>query len=651
MQNLSLRLQRMSKLGNLFVTVTWGAGGSSAQKSLELAGLCQQELGIPTCIHLTCTNMDRTILDGALERAKEMGIRNILALRGDPPRGKEYSSIDHEKEGGEDDEVEFKYAIDLVKYIRAKYGDYFCIGVAAYPEGHVDGVDSSDQNPDKDIPFLVEKVKAGADFIITQLFYDTQKFLLFEQKLRDHPSHVFDNIPLIPGLMPINTYSSFVRAAKLSHASIPPQLTARLDEIPVGDDEQVKQFGVDVVTDIIQNLIIGSHGRIRGFHFYTLNLEKSVALILEKSGLLQVDDEDESGHTTGSTVDSNDAVRRGSAIVEDEELTVANLHPGHKSVSRRRSSLLTHNRLITADSDAISGPLKAGKSSESLKDDSISEKEAGIKSSQSSTTNDVLAISSGEGDLGREATWDDFPNGRFGDSRSPAYGEIDGYGPTLHVDPTKALKLWGYPVDISDINNLFARHIRNELDILPFSDQTLSAETALIQEELLQLINKGYLTVASQPAGNAIKSTDRIFGWGPPGGRVFQKAFVEFFVSDEEWQKLKPKLDSLGDGTLSYYEGTYEHDKIQHTNLTPGSSNAVTWGVFPNREILQSTIIEEESFLAWREEAFSIWEEWRNLYKPKTASYDLLDHIYKTYHLVSVVHHDYFDESALWNVF
>src|SRR5579862_6775406 len=134
--NLRGRLERMSRaLRPLFVNVTWGAGGSTAEKSLELAEICQRQLGLTTCLHLTCTNMNKSLVDNALDEAKVLGIRNILALRGDPPRNDEYSE---EPVGDPTDGVEFTWAIDLVRYIRKQHGDYFCVGVAAYPEGHAD---------------------------------------------------------------------------------------------------------------------------------------------------------------------------------------------------------------------------------------------------------------------------------------------------------------------------------------------------------------------------------------------------------------------------------------------------------------------------------------------------------------------------------
>jgi methylenetetrahydrofolate reductase (NADPH) len=260
----------MARFNPLFVTITWGAGGSTATRSLDLATSCQNDHGMTTCLHLTCTNMERDILDDALSKARDAGIRNILALRGDPPRGQEYWVPSS---------GEFKYAVDLVKYIRQKYGDWFCIGVAAYPEGHADGSSPERQDPHLDLPYLREKVKAGGDFILTQIFYSIPLFLSFEKLLREDESGLFKTIPIIPAVMPIQSYQSFRRMTKLANASIPPPLLARIEDVKA-DDEAVKQLGVDVAVEMIKQIRSGTEQRCMGAHFCTFNLERSVAFIL-----------------------------------------------------------------------------------------------------------------------------------------------------------------------------------------------------------------------------------------------------------------------------------------------------------------------------------------------------------------------------------
>ncbi|OSS46634.1 hypothetical protein B5807_08966 [Epicoccum nigrum] len=614
--NLQSRLERMSQaLRPLFVTVTWGAGGSTAQKSLELAEICQRQLGLTTCLHLTCTNMDRALVDEALEQAKVLGIRNILALRGDAPRSEEYR--DEDKLPEQDSNKDFTWAIDLVKYIRKQYGDYFCVGVAAYPEGHSDESHPEHQNPSYDIPHLVEKTQAGADFIMTQLFYDVEKYDKFETMLREHESGAFKTIPIIPGLMPIQSYSILRRTTKLSHANLPVDLLARLDAVKA-DDEMVKKVGVKILGEMVEHVKARPDVTKRGFHFYTLNLEKAVSHILEDThliGLLPADDED--------------AIETTPAI---------NLEPPNDVPSarqRRRLSSISspHNRVIRDH-------LSASRSNQSWE---TSDTEAGIPRGPVNTRANTLAISEGEGSLGREATWDDFPNGRWGDARSPAFGEIDGYGPTLHVSNVTALKLWGHPVAQEDISNLFKRHVEGTLEALPWSEQTLSEETKVIAPQLLALNAKGWWTVASQPAVNSVRSTDPVFGWGPKNGYVFQKPFVEFFIPSTDFAKLKPRLDEHEQ--ITYFAGNAAGDfeAKQEDGVNP-----VTWGTFAGKEIVTPTIIEAVSFRSWRDEAFSIWKEWQRIYPTKSATGKLLRETRNDVWLVNVIWGDYVEGDGLW---
>lgn len=605
----------------LFVNVTWGAGGSTSSKSLELAEICQRQLGLTTCLHLTCTNMSRKIVDKALEDAKALGIRNILALRGDPPRHEEYRREDEDCS-----DWDFTWAVDLVKYIRQEHGDYFCIGVAAYPEGHWDMEYPEKQSREFDLPYLVEKTKAGADFIMTQLFFDVDAWKSLVSLLRNHESGVFKDMPIIPGLMPVQSYQILNRTTKLSHATIPDSIQARLDAVK-SDDDSVKRVGVNILTEMIAAMrtVDEEHGP-HGFHFYTLNLEKVVTQIIERAQLIP------------PPTPENEANDTDIAIFVDESATKDESPQTAWANNRRRLSSLQngspHNRIIV---NSASTP--SVRSFESRDD------EAGVPRIKTPSRANTLAISEGEGSLGREATWDDFPNGRWGDARSPAYGEIDGYGVSLHISVQQATKLWGYPVTKEDVSGLFKRYLTGDLRAVPWSEEALNAETGTIQDQLLKLNAKGWWSVASQPPVNGLKSSDKIFGWGPPHGFVFQKPFVEFFIPTDEWLILQRRLDAMDDVTYFAANSTGSFDSSGSDSVNP-----VTWGTFRSKEIVTPTIIEAVSFKAWAEEAFALWTEWGRLYPPRSASSQLMRQIRDDYHLVNLIHHDYVDRDALWNV-
>lgn len=644
--NLRSRLERMARaLKPTFVNVTWGAGGSTAQKSLELAEICQRELGLTTCLHLTCTNMSKRLIDKALEDAKVLGIRNILALRGDPPRRAEYKDDDEEEDmdGGED----FNLAVDLVKYIRKTHGDYFCIGVAGYPEGHADESHPLGQSMEHDLPWLVEKVQAGADFIMTQLFFDIKAYDKFETTLRDHPSGAFKDIIIIPGLMPIQNYQMIKRTTKLSHARLPDELMARLEAVKK-DDEKVKEVGVDILSELVGQIreIKSRTPGPKAFHFYTLNLEKAVSFILERTNLIPPDAPDDHATvddlvTAVPEIAINGSVSSNSIPTPQHHLSVGDYQ------SRRPSnhSSEPRNRVIVSNERTPSNP-----------EYEATQLEASRPYEPVQSRANTLAISEGEGVMGREATWDDFPNGRWGDARSPAYGEIDGYGVSLHMSVTQAKALWGEPKTPQEISNLFIGHLKGELRAIPWSEEEFNAETARIKDQLLAVNSRGWWTVASQPAVNGLRSNDPIFGWGPANGFVFQKAFVECFMPKDDWKRLYEKLskpemkdvvwfyaaNAEGDFLSSDFSGGFDSE------VKEVGTNAVTWGVFPGKEIITPTIIEEVSFRAWAEEAFGIWGEWAQVYGKGSESEKLLEKLKGELWLVNIIHHEYVESEALW---
>jgi methylenetetrahydrofolate reductase (NADPH) len=216
--------------------------------------------------------------------AKSSGVRNILALRGDPPQGKR-TWLEGDVSGGECDR-----AIDLVKFIRKLYGDFFGIGVAGHPEGHPSSAKGEEGNI-IEMLHLKEKLDAGADFIITQFFYDVNIFLDYVQRCRE--SRI--TCPIIPGIMPIQSFSSLLKMTQFCGISVPLAVLERLHSVR-HDDEAVKKIGCDIATEmclkILRSSLIGKdssdHMHVDGFHFYTLNLERSSTRILANLGAVSV---------------------------------------------------------------------------------------------------------------------------------------------------------------------------------------------------------------------------------------------------------------------------------------------------------------------------------------------------------------------------
>ena len=263
LDNLYNRIDRMASLNPAYIDITWGAGGSTADRTLSMSKTIQKYFGLDVMMHLTCTNMSTDLINKVLSEVKENNIFNILALRGDPPEG----SKEWQKEN-----QAFNYGVDLVRHIRKKYGEAFFLAVGGYPETHQEQSD-----PSLDIHYLKEKVDAGVDVIVTQLFYDIDKFLLFRDKC---VSKGID-IPIIPGIMPIHNYARFRKFTQFCNVNIPENLIKKLEPIK-NNDESVINFGIDQGAEMCEKLI--KEG-VPGLHFYTLNLEHSVKEILFSIGL------------------------------------------------------------------------------------------------------------------------------------------------------------------------------------------------------------------------------------------------------------------------------------------------------------------------------------------------------------------------------
>ena len=245
-----------------YCSVTFGAGGSTRTKTLRIVDRIQKEHGLTAVAHLTCVCSTKEEIQSLLGEIRTLGIRNVLALRGDPPGGGEFKVTP----GG------FEFSNQLVEFIRQF--NHFSIGVAGFPEGHI----ACKEGKTVDWQHLKTKIDAGADFVLTQLFFDNADFYEF----RDHLTRKLGvTVPIVPGIVPILSSSQIKRFTALCGARIPNPLAARLEELGDNDAATV-DFGIEYATKQCEDLL---RNGAPGIHFYTLNKANSTVRVLKNLGL------------------------------------------------------------------------------------------------------------------------------------------------------------------------------------------------------------------------------------------------------------------------------------------------------------------------------------------------------------------------------
>ena len=475
--NLVSRMDRMNRGMPLFMDVTWHAGKSSASNStcssMTIASTAVNYCGIEVLLHVTSDGLTKDDLKEILSEAYSQGIRNILALTGD----------NHSAKG------DFRYASQFVAWIKAEFKERFVIAVAGYPEGH------PDSTYEDSLVHLKQKVDAGADFVITQLMFDCDKF---EKFISDCSIHKID-VPIIAGVLPIQNYDSLRKLKKLAcNVDVPKSLVERIEE-KKDDDEAIREIGIMFTVDLVEQLF--ERQLTAGIHIYTLNREIGPNRIVKDLGLY-----------------SKDKSRR--------------FFPWQATAN--------NNRLVSED------------------------------------VRPVYWAQRPKSYMTRTKTWDEFPNGRWGNSSNPAFGELDDYHlfyMSKPINMTKFLEMWGYEIrNIDDIRDVFLSFLEGNpnrqgynVTSLPWVDeQTLQPETLLIREQILKL-NRNYLfTINSQPPVNCARSNDQTFGWGPKNGYIYQKAYIEFFARSEDAKIIINKIAKfpLLSYTLSNKAGTDWYVKL-----------------------------------------------------------------------------------------
>ncbi|HWH96524.1 MAG TPA: methylenetetrahydrofolate reductase [NAD(P)H], partial [Baekduia sp.] len=264
-RNLGRALAELSRMDPTFVSVTYGAGGNETQKrkTVDIVSSIKAEHGLEAMAHFTCVGATEAQLRSTLDDMRDAGIDNVLALRGDPPAGQEQWV---KTEGG----LEFSH--QLVSLLRADYD--FAVGAACFPETHIHAT-----SPEDDLRYLKEKVDAGVDFLITQLFFDNALYYDFVDRARGAGI----TVPIIPGIWPITGYAQIARVTAMCGATLPEHVLGEL-QARQGDEEAVAEFGVAYAT--LQTADLLANGA-PGAHFYTLNRSPATRAILSALKLWQ----------------------------------------------------------------------------------------------------------------------------------------------------------------------------------------------------------------------------------------------------------------------------------------------------------------------------------------------------------------------------
>jgi methylenetetrahydrofolate reductase (NADPH) len=551
--NLLNRVEEMGfSLQPTFVTLTWRSAFKDEQLWLRIGQHIQKEFQLDVLMHLTC-HLPKEKLKEILHKAKEAGIRNILALRGDPPIGADkWKPIPNG----------LNNAVDLIKLIREEHGDYFCIACAGYAEVHTESWNHPDLPPSKEAKLLdLERLKmkqdAGADFIITQFFFDVENMIQWIKECRTNGIL----IPILPGYLPIQNYHSFCKFTSWCKTRVPQDVLDALEKIK-NDDAEVKKYGTQLAIQTCRLLLDAG---IKSLHFYTMNLASTVTKVLE-----------------------------GLELIPSKKILP------WQNTSLRRSSTNFSNK------------------EEQIRPIFWSNRQASY--------------------IARTAEWDEFPNGRWGDRTSPAYGDLSEYYLAFKRPKMNRQDLWGRPTTQKDVWQIFVNFIQGKIKQLPWCEQALSLESLIIKENLKWINANGFLTINSQPRVNAAPSNDPSVGWGASHGFVFQKAYVEFFVCPSLMENILEVIKEYP--SLSFHALNLEGK--EYRNTPQHSVTAVTWGVFPGQEIIQPTVVDSDSFEAWKNEAFELWQaQWASAYEPDSISHQIIQEIYDSYFLVNIVDNDY----------
>ena len=261
-KSLAATVKALTAYKPMYMSMTCGAGGGKQGRTQEAVCMLLKEKGMVVMPHVTSVDITQNSMRELLNSYKESGIENLMVLRGDPPQG--VANFDFSRQ-------EFSYASDLVRFIRSEYGEYFCMGVAVYPEGHLET-----STLEEDMKYTKQKVQMGADFAVTQMFFDNLYYYFLVDRMRKEGL----SLPVLPGILPLRDISIVKKFASICRATIPPHIEEAMTRYEGKPKEMEKvglEFTIQQCRDLIQN-------GVKRMHFYTLNKLEAITTVLDAIG-------------------------------------------------------------------------------------------------------------------------------------------------------------------------------------------------------------------------------------------------------------------------------------------------------------------------------------------------------------------------------
>ena len=606
LEPLQERISRLGRAEPLFVDVVGGGSYRAVRAALGLCIYARNQCGLTACLHVAAADVSEGEVKALLDDMRGAGLRNLIFEAGVATQSDSLS------------------VAALVALARAEHADFFCLGVEGVPGG-----------TDADTSCLVAAADAGADFVLARHTFLPDEFAAFVASA----AAAGVRLPVIPAVAIVASWAAYQVFVAGTGVRAPPDVEAQLLAAR-DDDTAFRAVTVPLASALAKALL--SSGAAAAIHFLTLNSEATLRAVLAELGLF------------GSGVGARR--RLPWRATSDESRKAEDVRPifwGNRAASYvyRTAAWATYpTGRWSAGAPALVATPPAPRAANGS--------DGGSSSNGNQLLPDAAVVVKGDAVEPADAALSTAPllaqgvAGRQVNTVTPAvasgFGELnpDLCRPAGSVDERRAM--WGAaPKTEKDIWGVFEGYVKGVVSRLPWCDDAggLAPETSKLVSTLAKLNAAGFLTINSQPRVDAAPSDDATYGWGGAGGAVYQKAYIECFCPRGHLAALMEAAAARGGPFASITYHAVDAAGTWHTtnSRVRGSVNAVTWGVFPDREILQPTVMDPISFItAWREEAFALWNShWASLYEEDSDSHALVCDIADDYVLVNAVDNDY----------